>query len=367
MANGCSITLTRRGRGSSRHVRRGFTLIELMVTIGVIMILATLTMLAMSNATEAAQIAKTKALIARLNALIMPRYEQYRYRRLPIQMPSGVTAQQAAQIRCDCLRQLMRMEMPDRWTDIIDAPVAMTSSVTMPRPSVSQAYLAAYNYSSSLPGFTVNGADGAAQAGVEFQGAKCLYMIVTMGLEENDVMENFQSSEYKDYDNTGAKVFIDAWGKPIRFLRWAPGFMTNPYLPSGATGTIPFSGVSRLQTGWDRDQTDPTGVYGNPPTLPAGTNAAAIDQPAVEGATNTYALYPLIYSAGPDGYFDIVSDSTTTLHYSTSTPPNNPFASVNTPTFPNGPVGVPSVVDAGQANNTLSHYDNVHNHLLGSR
>ncbi len=122
----------------------------------------------------------------------------------------------------------MRLEMPDRWTDITDNPVTMTGSTTMLRPAVSQAYLAFYNSISTLPGYSATAADGGAKAGNEFQGAKCLYLIVTMGLEESDVMENFNASEYKDYDNTGCKVFVDAWGKPIRFLRWAPGFMVNP-------------------------------------------------------------------------------------------------------------------------------------------
>jgi hypothetical protein len=338
-----------------------------MVTIGIMAILFALTALALSGAKESAQIAATKSLIARLNVLVMQKYESYRYRRLPIQMPPNISPQVAAQIRCDAIRQLMRMEMPDRWTDITDNPVTMAGSTTMIRPAVSQAYSAFYNSISTLPGYSATAADGGAKAGDEFQGAKCLYLIVTMGLEESDVMENFNASEYKDYDNTGCKVFIDAWGKPIRFLRWAPGFMVNP-----ATGAKPFSGVSRLQTGWDRDQTDPTGVYGSPPPLPAGTNAATIDQPATTlTTTNTYALYPLIYSAGPDGYYDIISDSTNTFHYSSvpgDTAPNDPFGSVkDTSDFPNGPIGAPSVVDTGQSTPALSHYDNIHNHQLGAR
>ena len=360
------------------RTRRGFTLIELMVTIGIILILATLTMLAMAGAQEAAQIAKTKSLIARLNVLIMQKYESYRNRQLPIQLPIGVTARQAAAARCDAVRQLMRMEMPDRWSDIVDPAKNITiiadsanslggTTISMPAPSVWQAYFSFYNYVLGLPGYSAPAADGGAKAGDEFQGAKTLYLIVTMGLEENDVLENFNTSEIKDYDNTGCKVFIDAWGRPIRFLRWAPGFMANPATGAPAGG---FSGVSRLQTGWDRDQTDPTGVYGSPPPVPAGVNPATLDQPATGLTTsNTYALYPLIFSAGPDGYYDIVTDSSATLHYANSVPPNDPFYSVkDTTDFPKGPVGTPSaIVDNGQTNNTYSHYDNIHNHNLGTR
>ncbi len=62
-----------------------------MVTIGIMAILFALTALALSGAKESAQIAATKSLIARLNVLVMQKYESYRYRRLPIQMPSGAT------------------------------------------------------------------------------------------------------------------------------------------------------------------------------------------------------------------------------------------------------------------------------------
>jgi prepilin-type N-terminal cleavage/methylation domain-containing protein len=130
--------------------RHGFTLIELLVTMAIIAVLGGMAMLAVNNATEAAKIAKTRSLIARLNALIMPRYESYRYRRLPVQLPRGITPFQAAQVRCDAIRQLMRMEMPDRFSDISDGPAplgtappgSLATPVTMPRPAVSQAYYA---------------------------------------------------------------------------------------------------------------------------------------------------------------------------------------------------------------------------------
>ena len=299
---------------------------------------------------DASNAAKTKSLIARLNALVMPRYESYRYRRLPIAMPSGgIPPQQAARVMLAMPLQasFMRMEMPDRWTDIADNPVNigtgyLTTPIAMPRPAVSQAYLAYYNaHPPSDP--------------THFAQAKCLYLLVTMGMEDNDVMENFNSSDIKAPDTDGLSCFIDAWGNPIMFLRWAPGFITQPPLPSSRTTLMPpFGGVSNLQTGWDPDQTDPTGVYGAPAA-----------QGAAPSNSNTYALYPLIYSAGADGYYDIITDnsnngSANPIHHS----PNLAariitFATVAAPTG-NGPIGTP--YPDVPANTFLSHYDNITNH-----
>ena len=54
--------------------------------------------------------------------------------------------------------------------------------------------------------------------------AELLYMIVSMGSPE--AMEQFNSSEIGDTDNNGYPEFLDGWGRPIFFLRWAPGFST---------------------------------------------------------------------------------------------------------------------------------------------
>ena len=55
--------------------------------------------------------------------------------------------------------------------------------------------------------------------------AEMLYMIVSMGSPE--AMEQFNQSEIGDTDGNGWPEFLDGWGRPIFFLRWAPGF--SPY------------------------------------------------------------------------------------------------------------------------------------------
>jgi hypothetical protein len=90
-------------------------------------------------------------------------------------------------------------------------------------------------------------------------------MIVSRGLGEPDVMEQFRSDEIGDIDRDGAPEFIDGWGNPIIFLRWAPGF----------------SDQSQIQESDSTTKHDPF-------------DPLRVDQPG-------YALIPLIASGGPDG------------------------------------------------------------------
>src|SRR5688572_11711842 len=107
-------------RSLRRTAARGFTLVELMVVLIIISILASVVMFAMFNAQEAARAAKTKNVITKLNAAIMQRYQSYTTRRVPLSRgPTEANANFRFR-RLQAVRDLMRMEMPDRWTDVFD-------------------------------------------------------------------------------------------------------------------------------------------------------------------------------------------------------------------------------------------------------
>jgi hypothetical protein len=319
-----------------------------------------------------------------------------------------------AKIRCDVIREMMRMEMPDRWGDITDPPVGTPNTntatytvtlqkpvpgtdpttwpvyydvdpnknppnktpsypafVTLQRPSSNQAYLARFAQGSQTQAFQQNPTLN--------QGAKCLYLLVAMGLDEPDVMENFSEGDIADVDHDGFKVFLDAWGRPITFLRWAPGII-SPLQPLGPPdpGTTPTPPKDQRMP----DQTDPTAVYGSPQP---GSIA-----PGGKGRVygNTFALYPLIYSAGPDGYLDVLSDSDrdasgnanppwnypsgtflpTFFHSALTNPPNNPFASLtDSQHFKEGALGIATPLDSTATGAPPGYSDNITNHAMGAR
>jgi len=310
--------------------RRAFTLVELLVTVTIIGILAGLVFGALNRARQTAREAATKATITKLNKIIMERYESYMTRRAPVDL-RGMTPKQAAEIRLIAVRQLMRMEMPERWSDIInpaepsdpkepDIDGGITiHSFTGPgvmarlwRPALSQLY--AQRYLQLTP--DLKGSPG-------YSPAECLYMTISMGSPE--AMEQFNQSEIGDVDGDGYLEFVDGWGRPIMWLRCAPGFV-SPIQPH-----------------------DPT------------TNHDPFDTRNVD--PNAYQLIPLIYSAGPDGrygidleeYYQFVGDPFTTFGITpnSSGGPANPLQ-----------IGTPVAEDGG----TLSDYlDNITNHTLEVR
>jgi prepilin-type N-terminal cleavage/methylation domain-containing protein len=312
------------------HVARGFTLIELLVTITIIGILAGVALGALQAARQAAREASTKALIAKLDHVIMQRYDSYLTRRVPIST-RGFPPKVAAEFRLVALRDLMRMEMPERWTDVdngpLDFPVPSWSwpsgtnvatlgdgswKVTLPTgrilhipPRLARPGMVAV-YAQKLQAARANHPTD--QVG-EFGPAECLYMIVALGMPE--AMEHFSPSEIGDADEDGLPEFHDAWGRPIMFLRWAPGFTD-----------------SEIQTGDPINDHDPFDTRG-------------VDPDAVR-------LIPLIYSAGRDKEWDL--DPSKDYVFG-----GDPMA-LNASPLPGTPVD--------EDGDGLNHLDNIDNHHI---
>lgn len=291
-----------------RRTFHGFTLVELMVTMVIITILASALLFAMHGAQESARAAKTRSTINKIHNLLMDRWESYRTRRLPLS-PDRASDPLT---RLRTTRELMRMEMPERYTDIIDDPFYLPN-----RPSISFAYLRRLDSNSD-------------RATVRFQGAECLYMVITMGAEdETGGVERFRNSEIGDADGDGMKEFHDGWGSPIGFLRWAPGFSNESSIQS-----------DDLTDPMNRDPFDPRGIG------------------------QGFALFPLVYSAGPDGGYGIAIDiiandrldslvtevSGEVFHYRDQR--SDPFKPYVNGEF----IGTPDISGL--------HLDNIHNHFL---
>ncbi len=303
----------------------GFTLVEMLVTISIIAILTGLVFGALQMARAAAREDATKATIAKINNIIMARYQSYRTRRLPlgqlIYPPSPtcphvgqpLSPTDAAQVRLYAIRDLMRMEMPDR---IEDVPTPSGATTTVGDPPISLPIIGtpipipalALQYYNRLAPFVANPPPS---NGVDNGAAELLYMIVSIGSPE--AMEQFSQSEIGDTNHNGFPEFLDGWGRPIFFLRWAPAF--------SSTSTPPMP--SDVQTGnpvTDHDPFDPRQVD-----------------------LSAYHLIPLIYSGGTNSNPGL-------LNMNDETPSNrtNPMLNYHfgDPRYPggmfNGPLGYSS-------------------------
>lgn len=275
--------------------RIGFTLVELLIVVMIIAILAGMALGALQIAQDSAAKARTRVTIQKLHRFVMEKYASYQYRYVPVSTTG--TSKERALERLKELRLLQRREMPDCWSEV---------------PSdTSDATAAQIRFVQARP-------SNVSDAQNPHASAELLYLLV-MSMPGADVA--FASSEIGDTDGNGLKEFLDGWGQPIYFIRW-PGQYYN-----GNNGVI-----SQLQTMEAKDgrylQHDP------------------FDPMRVDG--NAYAVFPLIFSSGPDGMKGIIMGGGATVPYE-------------------GDAGSPGESD-GNGHNTTTEtsfiYDNITNHNL---
>jgi len=334
--------------------RRSFTLVELMITISIMAILASATLFALYGVQQDAREARTRSQIARLHELIVTRWDSYQGRAIPVQIPAGTSPRVAALTRLEALRELMRMELPDRKSDVVDAASVLSRTNPSPPPpnlplavSLWRAYqrqaiaqLRAQISPAPLPNpWHQNWTE-------EHQGSECLYLIVsTIHDGDNNGLDFFRPAEIGDTDGDGMKELLDGWGKPIEFLRWAPGFLAGSDIQvrDSDNAPDPFDPL-KVDPRWTPTDGDPT--------------------------NDPYALYPLIFSAGRDEVYDVAVDYDTDSSTSVFDPfrysVGNLLASGSGP-FRNDPYHTePTSLGNGFGWPGPGAADNLTNHLLGA-
>jgi prepilin-type N-terminal cleavage/methylation domain-containing protein len=335
------------GRAAGRS--RGFTLLELLITITIIGLIAGLALGALYRAQESARHDKTRSIIHKLHLQMMARWDSYRTRRMPVRMVPGeriydptdgdsATGLGFAWRQLNARREMMRMDLPERWTDVWLADLSNPnpgSGSFVARTSLSQDYLRhIYEAYPGGPPFPPEFQS--------FQSAECLYMILTRGEDLAMGAQHLKGADVGDADQDGFPEFHDAWGGPISFLRWAPGFV----------GTL-----SELHTGDavnDHDPFDPRKIHmqSTPAQLQAGHRPIA---------TSAYSLIPLIYSPGPDGQHDLDTGSFDQDVYTLDA--NGNFDPYRVPPVAGTGNLIGSPTDA--RSDGPNHLDNIHNHQKG--
>ncbi|HYO24359.1 MAG TPA: prepilin-type N-terminal cleavage/methylation domain-containing protein [Lacipirellulaceae bacterium] len=225
---------------------RGLTLIELMITMVIMAIISAAILGTASSAMENARRSRTRSLVAKISGLVLERWDSYANRRVDIapeilndietkaeagSIRSDQRGQMLADARLLALRELMKMEMPDRWSDVTGRP--LVDGATLARPVM-------FDLPSALTR-TYYRRLQEVQANVDVdvvaanQRAECLYLTVMYGTADGEARALFSSQDIGDTDSDGAPEFLDGWGEPIQWIRWPAGFVSN-LQPADAQG-----------------------------------------------------------------------------------------------------------------------------------
>lgn len=376
----------------SRCAARGFTLVEMMVVIVIIALISAFAMGALYAAGERARHTRTQALIRKLHDEMMLRLESYEHRRLPIDIPADANPDAVAALQVVARRELMRMELPDRYDDLFifptpevfpnDGPELLVFPDNSPMHSaLCLSYQRRIEALAALPQYasmdTKDFWDAVAKKG-ENQSAELLYLIMSTPFGDEEPAK-FPSSMIGDTDGDGMPEFIDGWGNPIEWLRWPAGFL-NVHLEIANTATPLWGYVTDLQTGDPEADPDPF----NPRRIDAHSDMQPddVEHPEHDDVLYDYRLVPLIVSPGPDGYLGLAlwqdvsggtQDDRDKVAAKVAKGYTDPYYTWQ-PTDSSLPYmrrGTPRPIDFGTGhhddNGTWVHHDNIHNHLLDVR
>ena len=310
--------------------RRALTLVELLIVGAVIVLLAALTLVAVNMAAGTAKITKTRSTIQKLDAAMQQIFETHEEKFAVIRKQvaaedktKDLDQETRQKIVAHFVRDLMRMEMPQNWAEVEAGPLTLT-----------------------LGGKTYSTADSPLREYYLQHGtaspAELLFLIIQNLNPE--ALEAFHGSEVADTDGNGLLEFVDAWGKPIRFLRWAPAFSDSDFQQNVLSlcdpPYVPLSNVQSNRDWWrardDRLQKAVERASENHPDL---LDERVNVGPGIVG----WFLYPLIYSAGPDGNYG--------LDEGDNVPPELGAEGILDPF--RLPYGMPT---------GSRHFDNIHNH-----
>jgi prepilin-type N-terminal cleavage/methylation domain-containing protein len=285
-----------------------FTLVEVLVVLVLISILASMVLTAVNGVTNTARQARTRSIIATIDSVLQEQLETYKYRPLAVTIPDfstplnpslsyEVMPNEAARVRLIMIRDLMRMELPDKVRDVRSAngaivpPTLITAAVDKVIEDNGRIRLARSNTGnlSERVSLAVNwhttGNLPAKYMGYfrrtnpnwtpQHQGAECLYLILASTyVAGTPAIDAIPSSNIADTDGDGVPEILDGWGRPLGFIRWPVGYL---------------DGIGELQAD-SPDEFDPYRAdFGF----------------LVNTVTRPFALKPLVISAGPNGEFGV--------------------------------------------------------------
>ncbi|QDS87575.1 hypothetical protein EC9_17540 [Rosistilla ulvae] len=288
----------------NRLMRQGFTLVELLVAMALVSILAVMVTVALNSAQQDARLARTRSLVQRIDEILQYKMEEYKTRKLPVQLPQSSTTVEmtvppveVSRVRMMMMRDLMRMEMPDRRSDLVNyvpsTPVAMgpmniraivnrtdSAGAALGAIATSIAWTTPSKFANYIRRLPSDFDDWTA----EHESSECLYLILsTTTLNGVSALDLISPANVTDLDDDNMPEIVDPWGNPISWVRWPAGSPSSVVTKAGEDE------FDLLNSDWG---------YG-----PAS------------GISPSFSLRPLVMSPGLDGELGVVTTQFPTTPY----------------------------------------------------
>lgn len=331
--------------------RSGFTLVELLTVIAIIGMLSAISITTVRASIQSAKETQTRTTIAKIDNVLTACYEKYQYRRVDLDSllsRTGINNQYSnsprvrASYRLQIMRDLLRCDFPCT-PDELDQQSNYNYSSSSVYTPLQNAIRMAANGNLSPKDFTdeeypENSFPTEHGGYPHIANAELLYLVVMNA--DPEARATFSDREVGDVDGNGLYEFHDGWGKPICWMRWAPGLESSDRQPL-EEDMLDVLGAGGVIDSIDRDPFDPLNV---------GVS---------NGSSTAYGwfLVPYIFSAGPDEKYGVIMPNPTTVAEM-----NNPFVD---PQLDNG-LSYQDYADKYNLSGrfTKTHKDNIDNHTL---
>ena len=215
-----------------RSPRLAFTLVEMLVVIGIIAFLVSISYTVVANYTESAQEAATKTTLVKLDEMTRQQQEALanfldnssEMQETVDRLHQGLRTRFQVAPSKETLRAILRKKafswyMPQNKNDI-------QSGISPNILGINLANNTTLSPRRKLFDYFQNNIESTADS------SECLYFFLTevsVGGSELPDISSFRSSELTDTDGDGLLEFQDSWGQPLRFYRWP----TRMFRPTG--------------------------------------------------------------------------------------------------------------------------------------
>jgi prepilin-type N-terminal cleavage/methylation domain-containing protein len=366
--------------------RRAFTLVELLMVVIIISILAGLSVVMMDATTKSAKESKTRSTIDKLDDAIQQIFEGYEEKLVKALEHAEYIVSQAEssfppgaglknredvvkKMALHFIRDRMRMELPSHWADVYDSDPAKSKPKLVPIKTKFEVELNVggikipFQFNTEEPPvfpYYYQTYKKAVDNGKEPNRSALLFLII-QNLNP-DALETFHGSEIGDTDGDGLPEFLDAWGHPILFLRWTPGFSGSDKQPNVIPNTVIVASEDQKEKEWTKWLKDNRAVESQKYSDP-------FDE---DDITDSWFLYPLVYSAGADGMYGIAAYKRIEDHIDEPASPEVVKRAV--PAVPPAdeskslgildPFAYPYGMPINESSSSAKHFDNIHNHRM---